>query len=109
VINCCFFLFNCWTEHSLKHTGEYPLQCEICGYKAAFKSRLAKHIATHTSIKKFQCTICSKAFAIEPYLRRHVRSVHAKKGEITYKRDDDNEDYDTDEDDEMQNDNAEDM
>lgn len=77
------------------HTGERPLQCDLCdrsfnranGLKvhrrsvSAFVPAILNHVAnpdkhrTHTGERPFACDLCDKSFGDKSHVNRHKRSV----------------------------------
>ncbi|XP_055640746.1 zinc finger protein 568-like isoform X2 [Toxorhynchites rutilus septentrionalis] len=48
-------------EHVAKHTGNYPISCDICGKGFLNQSYLTAHQRTHSQEKTFRCNICKQA------------------------------------------------
>ncbi|KAI8493380.1 hypothetical protein Bbelb_287770 [Branchiostoma belcheri] len=43
---------------NLNNAGEKPYMCGECGYRAAYKSKLSRHMRTHTGEKPYKCDQC---------------------------------------------------
>ncbi|CAD5210084.1 unnamed protein product [Bursaphelenchus xylophilus] len=48
-------------------------ECEYCGKKLKYPSRILEHMRTHTKEKPFVCPICHTGFAQQTTLRMHLR------------------------------------
>ncbi|XP_023951330.1 zinc finger protein 343 isoform X2 [Bicyclus anynana] len=55
------------------HTDEKPHSCDLCDYKCAYKSILARHKKSHTGVKPFVCDICSYKCKEKHNLFMHMR------------------------------------
>ncbi|KAI8493377.1 hypothetical protein Bbelb_287740 [Branchiostoma belcheri] len=66
---------------NLNNAGEKPYMCEECGYRAAYKSQLSRHMRTHTGEKPYKCDQCDYSAAQKANLDRHLE-IHA--GEKPY-------------------------
>ena len=72
------------TLHEVEHIG-YQYNCDVCGYKCAFKSRFKEHMATHddSGVGKVCCELCGKNVS-KDYLEKHIDYVHmGKKDNVT--------------------------
>ena len=58
------------------HEGKKDFECEICGSKFGFKSRLDKHVLHVHEVKDFECEICGSKFGFKSGLNKHVACVH---------------------------------
>jgi uncharacterized Zn-finger protein len=66
-------------SHMLKHTGELPHKCPMCGKGFAQKVKMQRHEkSVHQKIKEFKCTYpgCDKAFSEASNLERHIKNIH---------------------------------
>lgn len=57
------------------HTGEKPLQCEICSKQFAALGNFQAHKKIHTGIRDQICPVCNKSFLTSGDLSRHM-STH---------------------------------
>ena len=64
--------------HIRSHTGEKPLECNICHRHFAESSNLAKHRRIHEKKGNYDCEHlgCGRNFRRLDQLRRHRRQVH---------------------------------
>ena len=61
------------TDHMLKHMGEKPYECNLCGRRFSWKSGFTLHRQRHhKDAKRYQCQRCQKGFATISLLKRHV-------------------------------------
>nr|BAG58548.1 unnamed protein product [Homo sapiens] len=60
------------------HTGEKPLQCEICGFTCRQKASLNWHMKKHDadSFYQFSCNICGKKFEKKDSVVAHKAKSH---------------------------------
>ena len=61
---------------SVKHLGELPHKCDVCGSAFNRRDKLVKHIQLIHMDKKFPCDICGKEYAEQGSLRKHRRKYH---------------------------------
>ena len=54
-------------------------QCDDCGKRFYFKSKLKGHVVTHTNERSFPCQSCGKAFRLKFCLKRHLRTHNKDK------------------------------
>jgi hypothetical protein len=54
-------------------------ECDQCGKKVGFKSKLVEHLQIHFTTKDFKCSICSKAFKTSNNRLQHERRHTAPK------------------------------
>ncbi|NWU72110.1 ZFP91 ligase, partial [Pterocles burchelli] len=64
--------------HRMIHTGEKPLQCEICGFTCRQKASLNWHMKKHDadSYYQFSCNICGKKFEKKDSVVAHKAKSH---------------------------------
>ncbi|TMS02056.1 E3 ubiquitin-protein ligase ZFP91 [Larimichthys crocea] len=60
------------------HTGEKPIQCEICGFTCRQKASLNWHMKKHDAEASYQfsCSICSKKFEKKDSVVAHKAKSH---------------------------------
>ena len=56
----------------MRHSGEKPHACQLCGKGFRVPSHLKLHMQQHRN-ERFPCNLCDKVFSQERYLQRHVR------------------------------------
>lgn len=54
------------------HTGEKPLQCEICSKQFAALGNFQAHKKIHAGIRDQICPVCNKGFLTTGDLSRHM-------------------------------------
>lgn len=54
------------------HTGEKPLQCEVCSKQFAALGNFQAHKKIHTGVRDQICPMCNKAFLTSGDLSRHL-------------------------------------
>ncbi|GLG93452.1 Protein suppressor of hairy wing [Gryllus bimaculatus] len=69
------------SSHSLTHTREPQLSCDVCGASFSCPSHLIIHNRTHTGERPYRCDVCGSCFITVQNLSRHKR-MHA--GERPY-------------------------
>uniref|UniRef100_A0A4W6BQX5 E3 ubiquitin-protein ligase ZFP91 n=1 Tax=Lates calcarifer TaxID=8187 RepID=A0A4W6BQX5_LATCA len=64
--------------HRMIHTGEKPLQCEICGFTCRQKASLNWHMKKHDAdaTYQFSCSICGKKFEKKDCVVAHKAKSH---------------------------------
>ncbi|KAI9519082.1 hypothetical protein NQZ68_031353 [Dissostichus eleginoides] len=66
--------------HRMIHTGEKPLQCEICGFTCRQKASLNWHMKKHDADATYQfaCSICGKKFEKKDCVVAHKAKSHPR-------------------------------
>ncbi|KAG7243367.1 hypothetical protein INR49_011823 [Caranx melampygus] len=64
--------------HRMIHTGEKPIQCEICGFTCRQKASLNWHMKKHDAEASYQfsCSICGKKFEKKDSVIAHKAKSH---------------------------------
>ena len=74
------FIIHLTTVHSkVKETQSknvFKFECEECGKKFKWKSKLTRHLQVHLEEKCHKCDTCKKSFAYKDDLKRHNFTVH---------------------------------
>lgn len=66
--------------HMKRHSGNLPLQCNVCGRGFATRSELERHELTkHCPEKQFACTHCDRRYSTPHGLEQHVRTHTGEK------------------------------
>jgi hypothetical protein len=65
--------------HLRKHQNEGKYQCNECGFKTDFESKLITHKDKHNPEKKFSCSVkgCDKKFSYSRSLKSHMKFSHS--------------------------------
>ncbi|XP_013133888.1 PREDICTED: zinc finger Y-chromosomal protein 2-like [Papilio polytes] len=60
------------------HTGERPLQCEVCQASFVYPEHFKKHMRIHSGEKPYSCEVCGRQFNTRDNLNTHLY-VHSDK------------------------------
>ena len=52
--------------------------CVECNYTSTNKSHFTRHTMRHTGERPYMCTLCGKGFITGHHLRYHLSNVHKK-------------------------------
>ena len=58
------------------HKQDGKFRCSICGKCFAVRQRLQKHFLRHTGERPISCDLCGKSFKDKPHWNEHKRSAH---------------------------------
>jgi DNA-directed RNA polymerase subunit RPC12/RpoP len=67
---------NSLVAHRMKHKGDYPFSCSVCGKKFVLHTQLKHHELIHKEEKGFVCEYCGKSFSVHTYLKHHKKRMH---------------------------------
>ncbi|XP_059622246.1 zinc finger protein 91-like [Phlebotomus argentipes] len=71
-----------YKKHTMTHSGERPIKCNICGkgfiYSCGYQKHLLSHQGIKTGVKRAMCEICGKKLTGEKVLEAHIRKIHER-------------------------------
>ncbi|XP_055694343.1 zinc finger protein 709-like isoform X1 [Lutzomyia longipalpis] len=71
-----------YRKHTMTHSGERPITCNICGkgyiYSCGYQKHMLRHKGIDTSKKRSVCEFCGKRLTGPKILQEHIRRIHER-------------------------------